>query len=143
MLYGIHSLVKLYRCNENHTHSSQYFFKLILQIVASNIWKDMEEKEKIPYAQGKLLNDTVRKNYSIMTSNTNCILPFFLIWCFYSLYWNPGYHWPYRWSRNSIWMEYTIPYCWTHQEQVIVYLKVLGSYGSKNPILNLDLKWYD
>ena len=44
------------------------FLKFILQIVASNIWKDMEEKEKIPYAQGKLLNDAVRKNYSIMTS---------------------------------------------------------------------------
>ena len=28
----------------------------------------MEEKEKIPYAQGKLLNDALRKNYSIMTS---------------------------------------------------------------------------
>ena len=36
----------------------------------------MEEKEKIPYAQGKLLNDAVRKNYSIIISNTRCILPF-------------------------------------------------------------------
>ena len=26
----------------------------------------MEEKEKIPYAQGKLLNDALRKNYSII-----------------------------------------------------------------------------
>ena len=82
------------------------------------------------------------KNYSII-SNTRFILPFFLIWYYYSLYWNPGYNWPYRWSRNSIWMEYTILYCWTHQEQIIVYLKVLGSYESKNPILNVDLKWYD
>ena len=40
----------------------------ILQIVASNIWKDMEEKEKIPYAQGKLINDALRKNYANMTS---------------------------------------------------------------------------
>ena len=141
-------LLSNWRCNENDTHPSQYFFKLILQIVASNIWKDMEEKEKIPYAQGKLLNDAVRKNYSIMTSKHVFQIPdvfflFVLIWCYHSLYWNPGYHWPYRWNRNSIWMEYTILYCWTHQEQIIVYLKVLGSYGSKNPILNLDLKWYD
>ena len=42
------------------------FLKFILQIVASNIWKDMEEKEKIPYAQGKLRNDALRKNYSII-----------------------------------------------------------------------------
>ena len=123
------------------------FLKFILQIVASNIWKDMEEKEKIPYTQGKSLNDALRKNYYrcvyAFISNARCIVPFFFIWCHYSLYWNPGYHWPYRWSRNSIWMEYTILYCWTHQEPVIVYLKVLGSYGSKNPILNVDLKWYD
>ena len=26
----------------------------------------MEEKEKIPYAQGKLLNDALRKNYTII-----------------------------------------------------------------------------
>ena len=39
------------------------FLKFILQIVASNIWKDMEEKEKIPYAQGKLLNDALRNRY--------------------------------------------------------------------------------
>ena len=45
------------------------FLKFILQIVASNIWKDMEEKEKIPYTQGKSLNDALRKNYSMMTSN--------------------------------------------------------------------------
>ena len=44
------------------------FLKFILQIVASNIWKDMEEKEKIPYTQGKSLNDTLRKTYSMMTS---------------------------------------------------------------------------
>ena len=106
----------------------------------------MEEKEKIPYAQGKLLNDALKNNYFLTgknISNTRRILHFFIIWCYYSLYWNPGYHWPYRWSRNSIWMEYTILYCWPHQEQIIVYLKVLGSYGSKNPILNVDLKWYD
>ena len=42
------------------------FLKFILQIVASNIWNDMEEKEKIPYTQGKSLNDTLRKTYSMM-----------------------------------------------------------------------------
>ena len=49
------------------------FLKFILQIVASNIWKDMEEKEKIPYTQGKSLNDTLRKTYSMMTSKYRCV----------------------------------------------------------------------
>ena len=49
------------------------FLKFILQIVASNIWKDMEEKEKIPYTQGKSVNDALRKNYSMMTSKYVCM----------------------------------------------------------------------
>ena len=52
--------------NENYGHLPQYFLRFILQIVASNIWKDMEEKEKIPYAQGKLLNDALKNNYFLI-----------------------------------------------------------------------------
>ena len=59
-------LVKL--MNEIIAIRPNTFLKFILQIVASNIWKDMEEKEKIPYTQGKSLNDALRKNYSMTTS---------------------------------------------------------------------------
>ena len=52
------------------------FLKFILQIVASNIWKDMEEKEKIPYTQGKSLNDTLRKTYSMIYFKYQMYCPF-------------------------------------------------------------------